>query len=217
MKALILPTLLFSTFFATAQSTNFNKFSIETSYGLNHPLAPVEILRSYDGIDAADFSEFKHFDLGARYMVNSVYGVSLKYAYDRFQYDGSNLATSFYRIGAEAVINVTKLLNTSFNRRRTIEIQAHGGVGLSIVQSKANTGIDRIGNIIVGVRPMFKISNSIALTTDLSYIVNIRQHYDYGGESFFSSEPDGLTGGFINFSVGLNFYFGEKRFHADWY
>jgi hypothetical protein len=217
MKNSALVLFIFVTSFTIAQSTNFNKFSIETSYGINHPLAPKEILRSFDGIDAADFSEFKHFDLGARYMVNSVYGVSLKFAYDRFQYDGSNLATSFYRVGAEAVVNVSKLLNTSFNRRRTVEIQAHGGVGLSLVQSKANPEIDRIGNIILGIRPMFKISNSIALTTDLSYIVNIRQHYGYGGESFFSSEPDGLTGGFINFSVGLNFYFGEKRFHADWY
>ena len=116
MKNLTLTLLIFCCFSAIAQNDNFNKFSIETSYGLNHPVSPKEIIRSYDGIQAADFSEFKHFDLGARYMLSSVYGFSLKFAYDRFQYDGSNLATSFYRIGAETVVNLSKLLNEVFNR-----------------------------------------------------------------------------------------------------
>ena len=218
MKNLIFSLLILCCFSAAAQNDNFNKFSLETSFGLSYPIAPSNFSRSiFDGVGVSDFAGPKHFDIGARYMISELYGFKLSYAYDRFQYDGSSLASSFYRFGLEAVFNVSELFNVQLSRRRTFQIQVHGGLGGTFATSKTNTSRDRIGNIILGVRPMFKLTSNLALTTDLSYIVNFKQHYDYAGRSFFSTEPDGLIGGFSNVSVGLSFSLGERRVHADFY
>ena len=218
MKNLIFSLLILFCFSAAAQNDNFNKFSLETSFGLSYPIAPSNFsIPIFDGVGVSDFAGPKHFDIGARYMISELYGFKLSYAYDRFQYDGSSLASSFYRFGLEAVFNVSELFNVQFNRRRTFQIQLHGGLGGTFATSKTQTGTDRIGNIILGVRPMFKLTSNLALTTDLSYIVNFKQHYDYAGRSFYSTEPDGLIGGFSNLSVGLSFSLGERRVHADFY
>ena len=218
MKKLVLPIFILLTCFVHAQNDNFNKFSLETSFGLSYPIAPTNFAGPiFDGVGISDFAGPKHFDIGARYMVSELYGFKLSYAYDRFQYDGSSLASSFYRMSLEAVFNVSELFNVRFNRRGTFQIQLHGGLGGTFATSKTSTSLDRIGNIILGVRPMFKISRGIALTTDLSYIVNFKQHYDYAGRSFYSATPEGLVGGYANFSVGLNFSLGDRSVHADFY
>ena len=218
MKKFILPTLILFTSFVFAQKDNFNKFSLETAFGLSYPIAPTSFAKPiFEGVGAADFAGPKHFDIGARYMVSALYGFKLSYAYDRFQYDGSSLASSFYRFGLEAVFNVSELFNIRFNRRGTFQIQLHGGLGGTFATSKTKTAVDRIGNIMLGVRPIFKLTKGLALTTDFSYILNFKQHYDYAGVSFWSTNPEGLTGGFLNFSVGLNFNLGDRRVHADFY
>ena len=218
MKNFFLATFILFTSFVFAQNDNFNKFSLETSFGLSYPIAPTSFSEPiFEGVGASDFAGPKHFDIGFRYMVSKLYGFKLSYAYDRFQYDGSSLASSFYRFGLEAVFNVSELFNVRFNRRGTFQVQLHGGLGGTFATSKTQTGIDRIGNLMLGIRPMFKLTRGLALTTDLSYIVNFKQHYDYAGRSFYSSEPEGLVGGFLNFSVGLNFNLGDRRVHADFY
>ena len=218
MKNFFLATFILFTSFVFAQRDNFNKFSLETSFGLSYPIAPTSFAKPiYEGVDASDFAGPKHFDIGARYMISELYGFKLSYAYDRFQYDGSSLASSFYRFGLEAVFNVSELFNIRFNRRGAFQIQLHGGLGGTLATSKTKTATDRIGNIILGVRPMFKLARGLALTSDLSCILNFKQHYDYGGRSFYPIQPEGLVGGFLNFSVGLNFNLGDKRVHADFY
>jgi len=88
--------------FAFSQDNHYNKFSIEVAYGLNHPLSPKVNSGTGAGVlsdlDAGDFSEFKHFDIGGRYMINQLYGFKLSYAYDRFQYDATSLAINYNRI-----------------------------------------------------------------------------------------------------------------------
>jgi len=219
MKKLVLPIFILLTCFVHAQNDNFNKFSLETSFGLNYPIAPTGFSKPiFADVGVSEFAGPKHFDIGARYMVSPLYGFKLSYGYDRFQYDGSSLASTFYRMSLEAVVNTTELFGISFNRRSTIQIQLHGGFGGTFATSKTNTkDIDRIGHLIVGVRPMFKLSDTFALTTDLSYLVNFKQHYDYAGNSFGGTNPEGLVGGYVNFSVGVSFYLGDKRVHADFY
>ena len=216
MKKLILPTLILFTSFVFAQNDNFNKFSLETAFGLSYPIAPSSFAKPiFEGVGVSEFAGPKHFDIGARYMVSALYGFKLSYAYDRFQYDGSSLASSFYRFGLEAVFNVSELFDIRFTRRGTFQIQLHGGLGGTFATSKTKTAVDRIGNIMLGVRPIFKLTKGLALTTDLSYILNFKQHYDYAGVIF--PKREGLTGGFLNFSVGLNFNLGDRSVHADFY
>ena len=218
MKKAILVLLVLFTSFAHAQRDYFNKFSLETSFGLNYPIAPTNFAELIPGDPGVgEFAGPKHFDIGARYMFSSLMGIKVSYGYDRFQYAGSNLSTDFYRGSFEAVFNTTELFDVYYNRRRTMQIQLHGGVGFSLALSKTDTDTDVIGHIIFGVRPMFRLSDRFALTTDLSYLLNFKQDYGYSGVSFRDTLPDGFTGGYVNFSVGLNFYIGFRRDNGDFY
>ncbi|MBE9490621.1 MAG: hypothetical protein IMY67_10035 [Bacteroidetes bacterium] len=213
MKKLALIVLCFSTIVAYTQEKKYNQFSIETSYGLNHPLTP----KDNSGFDVGLFSEFKHFDIGGRYMINQMYGAKLSYAYDRFQYKNtSELAVTYHRISAEVVFNMAKVFNISFNKARTFQIQTHTGFGITLAQPKSIDNYERIGNFIIGLTPQVKITDRLAITTDLSYIVSFKQHYDYGG-ILIDPEYKGTSGSFINATIGLQVSLGEKKYHADWY
>jgi len=214
MKNLSLVAALLCATFAFSQNNSlYNKISIEAAYGLNHPLSPSD----NSGFDAGDFSEFKHVDIGGRYMINHIYGAKISYSYDRFQYKNTSaLAITFNRISLEAVFNLAQVFNFSFNRQRSFQIQAHTGAGITFAQPKSIDKSEKIGNFIIGITPLFKVSDRIAITTDFSYIVNIKQHYDYGG-IIIDPNYNSVTGSFINFTIGLNYAIGDGRDHADWF
>ncbi len=212
MKKLALIAVCLCSIVAYSQEIQYNKFSIEASYGLNHPLTPTD----NSGFDVGTFSEFKHFDLGGRYMINQMYGAKVSYAYDRFQHKSiSELAVTYHRISAEVVFNMAKVFNMTFNEAQTFQIQTHAGFGITFAQPKSIDNYERIGNFIIGVTPHVKITDRLAITTDLSYIVSFKQHYDYGG---ILIDPDykGTSGSFVNFTVGLQVSLGEHECHADW-
>ncbi len=211
-KSLFLAVLLCSIFAISQNNNNYNQISIEASYGLNHPLSP----SSSSGLKASEFSEFKHFDIGGRYMVSRIYGVKLSYAYDRFQWDATSLAINYHRVGVEAVVNLAEVFNFSFNRQRSFQIQTHAGIGVTFAKPKRDLKSEKIGNLMIGITPLIRITDRIAITTDLSYIVNLKQHYDYGG-TLVDSDGDSKTGSFLNFTVGLNYALGNNRDHADWH
>ena len=51
MKKLVLPIFILLTCFVHAQNDNFNKFSLETSFGLNYPIAPTGFSKPiFDGV-----------------------------------------------------------------------------------------------------------------------------------------------------------------------
>ncbi len=214
MKKLSLIIAFLYSLIAFAQNNDqFNKFSIETSFGLNHPLSPSD----NTGFNTGDFSGFKHFDIGGRYMISQLYGFKLSYAYDRFQdKNTSELGLTFNRIGVEAVFNLTQVFNITFNRQQSFQIQAHSGLGLTFAQPESIDNSERIGNFIIGITPLFKVADRISITTDLSYILSFKQHYNYSG-TLIDPDYKGTSGGFINFTVGLNFSIGENKNHADWY
>lgn len=213
MKKLSLVAALLCVTFAFSQTTNFNKLSIEIAYGLNHPTSPSD----NSGFDAGDFSEFKHVDIGGRYMFSPLFGGKLSYSYDRFQYENTSvLAITYNRISLEAVVNLARVFNFSFNRQRKFQIQAHTGAGITFAQPKSIDKYEKIGSLIIGLTPLFKVSDRFAITTDFSYIINLKQHYDYGG-ILIDPNYNSITGGFINFTIGLNFAIGSGRDHADWY
>jgi OOP family OmpA-OmpF porin len=52
------------------------------------------------------------------------------------------------------------------------------------------------------------------LTFDFTTINNFRQHLNWDGSTAISK--DNLSGRLYNFSVGLTYYLGKKKEHADW-
>ena len=212
MKKVALLTFLLVAFVSYSQEETYNKFSIETAYGLSQPLSP----KNNSGYDVKTFSGFRHFEIGGRYMLNQKYGVKLSYGFDKFQQeDFSNLSVTNHKIGAEVVFNLSHLLNFHFSKRRNFQIQSHTGLGVTFSRPSSISNTEHIGNLIIGLTPQFKISNRIAIIADLSYNYIFKQHYYYSGV-LIDPQYESVSGSFVNISFGLQFYLGENNFHADW-
>ncbi|MGV6830160.1 MAG: hypothetical protein ACWA5P_01190 [bacterium] len=205
----------------------FDRFALDVKYGMSIPLTPTETIK------ASEYLFPRHISLGLRYNFREFFGAKVSFAHDRFQ-PGFNTTTgnSYYRLSLEGVYNFTSHLGITNN----YEINAlfHLGVGLTRAYPEAirrfrNGGeftfgltpentldYERIGNIIVGITPQYRISDRVALVFDLSYIFNTQQQYYYNGE-LISIDRKKVKGGFINLTFGLQFYFGSYGRHADWY
>lgn len=207
---LVTVLLLFSATIS-AQGRDYNRFSIAISTGLHVPLAPG------DGISRSKYIAFKQFQLSGRYMFSKRVGIKGHYGFNRFaDPDRKDMGVSFNRFGVEGVVNVGRLLNVDFHIREQLGLLFHTGLGVTFANPTGSTATDHIGNILAGFTGEYKISNQMALMGDLTYLANIRQHSGYNGASLNAGEK-GLSGGFVNVSIGIIFYLGEERYHADWY
>jgi len=55
-----------------------------------------------------------------------------------------------------------------------------------------------------------------AILGDLTYVGSFRQQYAYNGE-LINANSDPESGSFVNVGIGIVYYFGEEKYHADWY
>ena len=67
---------------------------------------------------------------------------------------------------------------------------------------------------IVGLTGQVRLSNRVALTGDLTGIVNGRQNWNFDGMG--QTTTGSFDGVLLNASVGLTFYLGKNEKHADW-
>lgn len=214
-------SLLILSFAASAQDTSttvnsiekdpFDKWSIELNGGVNKPLRSMTA-----GYSTATLNPF-HVDLGARYMFNPKFGLKLDVGYDKFQ-ERDNTApfeTTLLRTSLQGVINLGRTLNFE-TWTNTIGLLAHGGVGVSQLSAENGfRGKDYMGHGILGLTGQIRLSNSVALTGDLSGLVYGRQNYNFDGKGV--AKTGGFDGVTLNASVGLTFYLGKNEKHADWY
>ena len=190
----------------------FDKWSIELNGGVNKPLRAMT-----PGYSTATLNPF-HADLGVRYMFNPKFGLKLDFGYDKFQErdDTAPFESRMIRTSLQGVINLGRTLNFE-TWTNTIGLLAHGGFGVSQLSAKDNgfDGEDYMGHGILGLTGQIKLSNSVALTGDLSGLVYGRQNNNFDGMGAASTGAlDGVT---LNASVGLTFYLGKNEKHADWY
>ena len=216
-------SLLILSFAATAQDMSttsatsiekdpFDKWSIELNGGVNKPLRAMT-----PGYSTATLNPF-HADLGVRYMFNPKFGLKLDFGYDKFQErdDTAPFDSRMIRTSLQGVINLGRTLNFE-TWTNTIGLLAHGGFGVSQLSAKDNgfDGEDYMGHGILGLTGQIKLSNSVALTGDLSGLVYGRQNYNFDGMG--AANTGALDGVTLNASVGLTFYLGKNEVHADWY
>ncbi|MBF4515420.1 OmpA family protein [Flavobacterium sp. ANB] len=189
----------------------YNKWSIELNGGVNNPIRTMT-----PGYSTATLNPF-HADLGVRYMFSPTFGVKFDVGYDQFQErdDTPEFESRYVRASLQGVINISRALNFE-TWTNTIGVLVHGGIGVS--QLSADNGFDGedyMGHGILGLTGQIKLSNSIALTGDLSGIVNGRQNWNFDGKS--QARTGAFDGGLLNASIGLTFYLGKNEKHADWY
>lgn len=194
----------------TLEKDSFDKWSIELNGGVNKPLRAMTA-----GYSTATLNPF-HADLGARYMFSPKFGLKLDFGYDKFQ-ERDNTApfeSKLIRTSLQGVINLGRALNFE-TWTNTIGLLAHGGLGVSQLSADNGfSGKDYMGHGILGLTGQIKLSNSVALTGDLSGLVYGRQNYNFDGKGLaHTGSLDGVT---LNASVGLTFYLGKHEKHADW-
>lgn len=207
---------------------DFNRWSLEVNGGFNKPMGP--LTPGY----LSPTLNIGHIDFGARYMFNEYFGLKGDLGFGSFNEAGGDsnspsFQTNYSRINIQGIVNIGRFLNfENFSHKLTFLGHLGPGAGrMKFEQSIiTNTEYDYHYNIIVGVNPQFLISNRIALTADISMIVNGRQTYTFDGNQYNAPFPITTpnnnpflhaTGTWWTGTLGLNFYLGKKEQHADWY
>ncbi|PWB22932.1 OmpA family protein [Flavobacterium sp. HTF] len=188
----------------------YNKWSIELNGGVNKPT------RAMTAGYATETLNFFHADLGVRYMFNPKFGVKLDVGYDQFKERDNtpDFESRYVRTSLQGVVNIGRALNFE-TWTNTIGILAHGGFGVSQISTETGFGgQDYMGHGILGLTGQIKLSNRVALTGDLTGIVNGKQNWNFDGMG--NTTTGSFDGVLLNASVGLTFYLGKNEKHADW-
>ena len=199
------------TMFSQNSSKPYNQFSMEAEYGTSIPMIIVS------EVSDESFIANYHFGAGIRYMFNQDWGVKGSIMFDQFK-ESAELGTNFIRLDAQAHYNLGKKLNIVFTTDEFMGLYVHSGFGVSFAESLYNGSREHNGNFILGVSPLFRLSDHFSLSTDISYILNIKQHFYFDGIPFDPATVKFEHGAQVTFSFGLIYYIGKKdKVHADWY
>lgn len=213
MKRVMLPLFVVVLGLSTVtaqEKPDFNKWSIDINGGISKPTTPFTTCYA-----AKEYNLF-HADLGVRYMFNNKFGLKVDVGYDQFK-NASNSASfdgKYYRTALQGVVNLGRVLNFE-EWTRSLNVQAHTGIGYAFMKNDRFEGIDNMLNHIIGLTGQIKLSERIALNADFSMINNVRQTYTFDGA--IAPEDRGFNGTLYNATVGLSIYLGKNAKHADWY
>jgi OOP family OmpA-OmpF porin len=189
----------------------YNRWSVELNGGVNKPVRSMT-----PGYSSETLGLF-HTDLGVRYMFNPKFGLKLDVGYDQLQErnDTPEFDSKYYRASLQGVVNLGRALNFE-TWTNTFGLLAHGGFGVSqLSNDNGFDGKDYMAHGIMGLTGQVRLSNRVALTGDLTGIINGRQNHNFDGHGVPVNSS--LEGVLLNASVGLTFYLGKNEKHADWY
>lgn len=215
MKKIVLSLFLVSLVSGNvnAQEKPYNKWSFDINGGLTKPTNPMT-----PGYSTSTFESFYHVDAGFRYMVNTKFGLKVDFGYDDMKNakHSNDFKTKYYRTSLQGVANLGRIM--SFEEWTSVlNLQAHAGVGYSWMTSNNFSGKDQMGNAIAGLMAQVKLGNRVSLNADFSVIKNIDQDYAFDGHQKGNSNARGFDGTLYNATLGLSFYLGGAKEHADWY
>jgi OOP family OmpA-OmpF porin len=201
-----------------------NKWSFEFGGGFNKAMAP--LTPGY----LTPTLNLGHVSGGTRYMLNDKFGLRTDIAIGRFRELAGTpeFNTDYGRLTFEAVTNLSRIFNMeSFTNR--FGIHMHNGIGVTVMEYRNSrfdlTQPDVAYSFINGLAGLYKINERIALSGDISIIVNGRQTYSLDGNDYNNAPPTlpesnpfvHATGTWWTGSLGLIFYLGKNDQHLDWY
>lgn len=243
-KITILYLLLISTFSVFSQenkvekdttSSEINKLTIEFSAGQAKGLKPYTT-GYFSSNNAKLFGDVtvNSYTLGVRYMLSPMFGLRADVGYANLLNNPKTTSLPFqmkvYSLGIQGVVNAYRLFNIEKPVGR-FGLLIHGGVQVSQMKSFTanemsktvptevlrghNNGSKELnGGLIVGFSPQLRLTNKIALISDVSVVSNFRQHFAWDGA--FNPENNNLSGQLVSISVGLTYSLGNKKMHGDW-
>jgi OOP family OmpA-OmpF porin len=221
MKKILLSTIMAGCLaLGVNAQDDYNKWSLELNGGFNKPMAPLS-----PGYFSPTLN-LGHIDFGVRYMFNDKFGAKLDYGLGSFSESGKDnnpaFSTSYYRLNLQGIANLGRIMKfESFTRR--VNLLGHLGAGIGQVRHDGPpiTFDDNVYNIITGLTTQIKLSEKIALTGDISTILNGRQTVTFDGNTNIGPSLDngfyGTNGTWWTGTLGLTFYLGKSATHADWY
>ncbi len=229
MKKIILLLAFVGIFLnANAQESYYNRWSIEFNAGFNKAMAPLT-----PGYFSPTLNP-GHLGLGTRYMINHKFGILGDIGMGQWR-EARNISpefrTNYQRINFQGVLNIGRIMNwESF--APNLNLLLHAGPGAarinyvtSIFQDFQGFRPDYVYSFISGFTGQVKLTERLALTGDVSIIINGRQTYTLDGNQFNTSIPTNFpinpyvhaTGTWWTGTFGLSYYLGSKEVHADWY
>lgn len=188
---------------------NYNTLSVEVGYGLGLPITTVSELSD------DSYSSTAHFAFGVRYMFNRDWGVKGQFSVNQFRGDIEETGTNFAGLDLQAYYNLGKLLDIPYATNERIGLLAHSGIGLGYSKSLQQDIREKVGQVIIGMSPRYRINDIANIMLDFSYNFNFKQHFNFDGE--YAKVGDYTTGSYFNASIGLVISIGDERRHADWY
>ncbi len=194
--------------------SNFNKLSFELASGFSKPLSNISSAAE------STFMAAPNWNMGLRYMFNSNFGLKGSFNYDSFEENG--IGSKHNRFNLDAYYNIGNWFDLNYSSNSSVALYSHLGAGATYINSKVKglrvgyiPGWERQINFNIGVSPRFRMNDVMSLYTDLSYIMAMKQHFNYSGEPIISAGSSGTSGSHFTFNIGLSFSIGDYDDHAD--
>ncbi len=162
---------------------DFNRWSIETSAGFNKAMSPLT-----PGFLTPTLN-IGHLDFGLRYMFNEKFGIKGDGGFgslSEVKGESPVFNTSYQRVDLHLIFNFGRIMNFELLSRKFGLLGHLGGGGgrMTFDQTILNTETDYHYNIISGLTGQYKLGKRVALTGDMSLIVNGRQTYTFDGNEY---------------------------------
>lgn len=190
--------MLFAT---TILSAQYNKMTFEGGWGTS-TIADENALLEND---------FSHYNATITYSFTNKFGLGIYVGQDNLNFiEGQDI--DYQRVSLEAVLNGMNLFDF---HNRTLNILAHGGIGMSRLNtSEGLYRNENMGVVTGGLTLVARISDPINLKLDYSLSGNFGQERTLDGRLPITNEQfNSLVN---NFSVGLIWNIGRDKEHINW-
>ena len=199
--------------FGAFSQSNFNKLSFELGSGFSKPFSNIS-----SDVEST-FMAAPNWNMGIRYMFNSNFGLKGSFNYDSFEEKG--IGSKHNRFNLDAYYNIGNWFDLNYVSNSSVALYSHIGAGATYINSKVKglrvgyiPGWERQINFNIGFSPRFRMNDIMSLYTDLSYIMAMKQHYNYSGEPIINAGSSGTSGSHFTFNIGLSFSIGDYDDHA---
>lgn len=190
-----------------------NTWSLDFGVGINKAW-------SYRGANVN--VNFPSATIGVRKMLNNVFGLNIKYDYNRF--GKGDFATNQHTFTGGTVVNLGHFLQfKTFAPRLGLLMNIGAGASILPINMDNFTGadifsqsdaIDHMFHGTVSFIPQYKLTPKVSLNLNLTTTVNTWQN------NAFDRTPRnyqyGLDGLYSSLTIGASVYFGKEKEHADW-
>ena len=200
----------------------FNRWSIEADFGQAKGSKPYT--DGYYGNRPDKFfggAAVNSFGFGVRYMFSPKFGIKSNFNFDNLQEQNNSGSLPFQmkhiQFSGEGVTNLIRLFDIQKQAKR-FGLLFHFGFQISHMtpQLGPQKGKDEWnGGIVGGLSPQLRIYKNVSIFADITVNSNIRQHYNWDGQTF-SESKNNLTGSLFRTTLGISVALGKGKIHGDW-